>query len=206
MKASHMINKVILTYDKFTTGFSRRYYSILSKAKLQGHNNAIIGTNINFYGKSIIKIGPKAKIKIGDNFVCRSGSEYGVGVRQSKIQVADGATLTIGDNTGISNTNIACMKSISIGNNVNIGFETTIIDSDFHSISIADRLNHTDTANAKHRDVIIHDNVFIGARCLILKGVEIGENAVVAAGSVVATDIPANELWGGVLAKYIKSL
>lgn len=114
--------------------------------------------------------------------------------------------MIIGNDSGISNTNIACTLEIRIGNNVNIGFDTTIMDSDFHSTSPTDRLNHTDIINAKSKSIIIHDNVFIGAGCIIMKGVEIGENAVIAAGSIVTSNIPANELWGGNIARKIRDL
>lgn len=54
--------------------------------------------------------------------------------------------------------------------------------------------------------VIIGDNVYTGARVTILKGVTIGSNVIIATGSVVVSDIPSNEIWGGVPAKKIKSL
>ncbi|APU10090.1 hypothetical protein A5M85_07275 [Cellulophaga lytica] len=54
--------------------------------------------------------------------------------------------------------------------------------------------------------VIIGDNVYLGARVMILKGVNIGDNVVVAAGSIVTSNIPSNQLWGGVPAKKIKNL
>jgi acetyltransferase-like isoleucine patch superfamily enzyme len=48
--------------------------------------------------------------------------------------------------------------------------------------------------------------VFIGARCIILKGVTIGEKSIVAAGSVVTKNIPEGEVWGGNPAKFIKKI
>ena len=54
--------------------------------------------------------------------------------------------------------------------------------------------------------VIIEDTVFIGAKCIILKGVTIGQNSIVGAGSVVTKSIPADEIWGGNPAKFIRKL
>lgn len=54
--------------------------------------------------------------------------------------------------------------------------------------------------------MVIEDNVFIGARCIILKGVTIGENSIVGAGSVVTKSIPANEIWAGNPAKFIRKI
>lgn len=55
-------------------------------------------------------------------------------------------------------------------------------------------------------EVIVGENVYLGARVTILKGVQIGDNVIVAAGSVITKDIPSNELWGGVPAKKIKNI
>ena len=54
--------------------------------------------------------------------------------------------------------------------------------------------------------VIIEDNVFIGARSIILKGVTIGRNSIVGAGSVVTKSIPSNQIWGGNPAKFIRNI
>lgn len=56
------------------------------------------------------------------------------------------------------------------------------------------------------KPIVIRDGVWIGAKALILPGVTIGENAVVAGGSVVTKDVPANTLWGGSPAKLIRDL
>ena len=56
------------------------------------------------------------------------------------------------------------------------------------------------------KPIIIEDDVFIGARCLVLKGVTIGRGAMVGAGSVVTKNIPPCEIWAGNPAKYIKSI
>jgi acetyltransferase-like isoleucine patch superfamily enzyme len=54
--------------------------------------------------------------------------------------------------------------------------------------------------------VIIEDNVFIGAHSTILKGVTIGVNSVIGACSVVTKDIPANQIWAGNPARFIRAL
>lgn len=54
--------------------------------------------------------------------------------------------------------------------------------------------------------VIIEDNAFIGARSIILKGVTIGANSIIGAGSVVTKSIPANEIWAGNPAKFIRKI
>ena len=57
-----------------------------------------------------------------------------------------------------------------------------------------------------YKDIVVGQGSWIGARCTILPGVTIGEGCIIAAGSVVTTDIPQNTLYGGVPAKFIKNL
>ena len=66
--------------------------------------------------------------------------------------------------------------------------------TDFHSLDPIIRASSEDQKHKKCGPVVIEDNVFIGARCIILKGVTIGENSIVGAGSVVTKSIPANEI------------
>ena len=72
------------------------------------------------------------------------------------------------------------------------------MDTNFHSLDWKQRMNKsTDSANAKSAPVVLKNNVFIGAKTIILKGVTIGENSVIAAGSVVVKSIPDNCIAGG---------
>lgn len=86
---------------------------------------------------------------------------------------------------------------ITIGNHVLIGYNLLCIDTTSHSID--------GITPPKMAPIVIEDNVWIASNVTILAGVTIGKNAVIAAGSVVNKDIPANSLYGGVPAKCIKS-
>lgn len=61
-----------------------------------------------------------------------------------------------------------------------------------------------DKIDALSKPIVIEDDVFIGAHSIILKGVNIGQGAIIAAGSVVTKSIPAYETWGGNPAKKIR--
>lgn len=80
---------------------------------------------------------------------------------------------------------------------------TKIVDNDSHRISI-DVIERRKTPNSA--PIIIGDNVWVGMNALILKGVEIGENAIVAAYSVVTKNVPENTLVAGNPAKILKTL
>lgn len=148
-----------------------------------------------------------ANVQIGKAFICRG---YGGGIdmgNYSQIVVAKGAKLVIGDFCGISNTSIHCHQEITIGHHVNIGGGCKIFDTNFHSSDWRDRDDRKkDIENQRTAPVHIGDYVFIGTRSIICKGVTIGDHSIIAAGSVVVTDIPADEVWGGNPARFIKKL
>lgn len=95
---------------------------------------------------------------------------------------------------------LGCKKYIKVGHRVIVGPYTIIMDNDGHKV-VGDHIIEGDHA----KPIIIEDNVWIGARSTILKGVTIGKNSVVAAGSIVTKDVPANCLVGGVPARILKA-
>lgn len=95
------------------------------------------------------------------------------------------------------------MANIKILNNVKIG-GTCIYTSDFHSLNAEIRRSKEDLQQRKTAPVTIGNDVFIGAHCIILKGVSIGDNSIIGAGSVVTKSIPSGEIWAGNPAHFIK--
>lgn len=93
---------------------------------------------------------------------------------------------------------------MTIGKNVNIGSGCMIYDNDFHSLDYNERIHGDKNINVA--PIVIEDGAFIGAHSIILKGVTIGLHSVVGAGSVVTKSIPADEIWGGNPARFIKKL
>ena len=111
------------------------------------------------------------------------------------------AQLKIGDRTHIQDrTHINCANSITIGARCAISWDCEIMDTDIHKIIV----NQTVLENS--RPVVIGDRVWIGARAIILKGVNIGDGAIVAAGSVVTRDVPGRTLVAGNPAKVIREI
>ena len=100
---------------------------------------------------------------------------------------------------------IARSKAIRIGERCMLAPNVTIFDSDFH-ISWPPEKRHNTWETDIDADVTLERNVWVGTGAIILKGVTIGENSVIAAGSVVVHDIPPNCVAGGNPARVIKSL
>ncbi|WP_431293731.1 acyltransferase [Pedobacter sp. P26] len=111
-----------------------------------------------------------------------------------------GSQLIIGRNVGMSGGTISCSLYIEIGDNVLIGSGAAITDSDAHPIN---PMLRNDSSQILMAPVVIGNDVFIGARAIILKGVNIGKGAVIGAGSVVARDVPEMMIVAGNPAKII---
>lgn len=86
------------------------------------------------------------------------------------------------------------------------GGGTSVYTTDFHSLDMNIRRTDDDMKNRKCSPVVIGDDVFIGAKCIILKGVTIGDGAIIGAGSVVTKNIPACQIWAGNPAKFIRKI
>ncbi len=147
-------------------------------------------------------------ISIGNNCIINNSLKSNpVGYSHRSIIIAyKNAVLHIGDNVGMSHVTIIATKEIQIDDGVMLGGGVNIYDSDFHSLNYTFRGTIDDFKYALSSSVHICKNAFIGTQTTILKGVTIGENSIVGACSLVTKDIPANEIWGGVPAKFIKKL
>lgn len=100
----------------------------------------------------------------------------------SKINIGKDATLTIGDNFGISGcSEITCNKSITFGNDCLLSWDVLIMDTDLHKIKVLGKYGVVN----KSKPIIIGNHVWIGCRCVLLKGVIIGDNNVIAANSTI---------------------
>ncbi len=115
-----------------------------------------------------------------------------------------GARIILGDGCGLNGTSItARTKMVRIGRNVLIGPDCMIVDSDFHDPWPPEG-RESRPGFERDADVVIGENVWIGARSIILKGVVIGANALVGAGSVVISSVPPNSLVVGNPARVVK--
>lgn len=167
-----------------------------------------LGTNVLFKRVPILVKVKGANIVFGNNIIINSDNNgYHLNMFAKCKIVADkkDAFISIGNNTRIHGTCLHAFKKIKIGNNCLIAANTNIIDSNGHELSfdnVANRINTID----KGKEIIIEDNVWIGANCLILGGISIGAGSIIAANSVVKSDIPSMCIAGGNPAQIIKKI
>lgn len=186
--------------------FRIKLYPILNRVLLK-HYGAELGDNIVITGKlNLLVDRANNKIKIGNNFYFSSGDSVNpiASNLQGAIYLENGAILNIGNNVGMSSTRMWIHDSITIGNNVKIGACVLITDTDVHPINYIKR--RTLNNGVKSAPIVIEDDAWIGAHCVILKGVTIGARSIIGAGSVITKNIPADCIAAGNPCKPIKKL
>lgn len=179
---------------------------IVTRILLKG--NGVMYKDLHTKGIPYVMVARGGRMQVGKNFRMNNGiTGNPIGCYQRCTFFVDrNATLTIGENVGMSQAALICHMSITVGNNVKIGGGVCVYDTDFHSLDPQIRKSKEDMKHKAMEPVVIHDNAFIGAHSIILKGVEVGENSIVGAGAVVTKSIPANQIWAGNPAKFIRTI
>jgi acetyltransferase-like isoleucine patch superfamily enzyme len=156
----------------------------ISMRSVDGH-----GKHLRIDGK--LRVTNEGCITIGDRFRTRG---------KVSLNCEQGGTLTIGNNVFINEgSEIATTHCVSIGDNALIGPEVRFMDSDYHDV-------YDHTKPGKKAPIIVGKNVWIAARAMILKGVTIGDGAVVAAGAIVSKNVPPRAIVAGNPAQVIRRL
>ena len=163
---------------------------ISKKAIIDVKGKLIIGNKENSKSKmeTRVSLNENAKMDVNGNLSVGSGSD---------IRVFKNARLEIGSGYINGYSQIVCEKKIRIGKDVAIAREVVIRDTDAHDILYE--------GYQKEKEVNIGNHVWIGAKAMIMKGVTIGDGAIIAAGAIVTKDVPARSLVAGVPAKVIKT-
>jgi maltose O-acetyltransferase len=144
------------------------------------------------------------QVSLGSDITIGYGLSAILGDGMVRLKARGGeARIHVGDGTAISNnTQVFAEQSIMIGARCLIGDGVLIFDSDFHDLSAEGRHQGLAVTAA----VVLEDNVFIGSRAIILKGVTIGKDSIIGAGSVVVRSIPPGVIAAGNPAKVIRPL
>ncbi len=181
---------------KYFQRFRLKYFEYKSNNLGNIEGNPTILQPTLFLGRG--KFNFKGKVQLGyfpSPFFYTGNIHLEARTKESKIE--------FGNNVFINNNFVVISeKSIKIGDNALIGTNVEIADSDFHNIIPTERFGGDHFTEG----VEIKNNVWLGSNVKILKGVTIGENSVIANGSIVTKSIPANVVAGGIPAKVIKQI
>lgn len=137
---------------------------------------------------SIVRVHPEGRLR------CEGVVSLQRGVRI----VVDSGLLQLGHGVNVNGfTKILVRERVSIGNFCNISWNTQLLDNDFHPITV------DGVEQPVSGPIVLEDRAWVGTGAIVLKGVTIGESAVVAAGSVVTRDVPAKSVVAGSPAKVV---
>ena len=203
------MNKVICSSFAGIFNLSQKAYLENKKRKIESYSNVSLGKEARICNNAEVTNGV-GEIYIGERtWLCGIINMF---PHNKDCRFAIGEDGYIGDGT-----RIWCSNKIIIGDRVLIAHNVNIFDTTTHPIDKNIRYIHE---NAVKNDglptekydtigeapIIIEDDVWIGCNAIILKGVKIGEGAIVSAGSVVTKDVPPNSMVAGNPAKVIKNL
>jgi acetyltransferase-like isoleucine patch superfamily enzyme len=161
-----------------------------------------VGNSLSVKGP--FRIRNSGQIQVGDSCIVDSSKE-----RPVRLDVGNRAVLKIGDgvyfNEGV---HIVCNISVTIGARCLIASDVVILDDDGHPVAWRARHDHwpVKPEDRLGAPVVIADNVWVGTRAIILKGVHIGEGSVIGAGAVVTHDVPPAVVAAGTPARVIREI
>lgn len=117
-------------------------------------------------------------ITVGDDLLVHSGPQF-----RTRLGAGPDGVLRLGDRVFVNEgASVYAMREISVGSDVRIAPQVFIYDADFHAVAPG--------SEQKIAPIVIGRNVWIGARAIVLPGVEIGDHSVVGAGAVVKHSVP----------------
>lgn len=194
------VAKIFHIIDLIKINLYRSYYTLITLTKYCLYPKVSFGRKISFIGLPKFRNKPGGCITIGNycTFLSTSTSNM-IGINRPCIITTQtsNAEVIIGNHCGFSGTVIGAFIRIELQDNVRCGANTLITDSDWHT---------DDPRSVKPRPILIEKNVWLGEGVKVLKGVTIGENTVIGAGSIVTKSIPANVIAAGNPCRVIKSL
>jgi len=208
----NIINKIISFRNKYDIKFFiyEKFSKIIGQINIF-INKLIYGSKFNIsepynvWGVMRIMIHGSGKIEIKKNFHAVSDRRRSTITLYSpcNLNVIGKGEIFIDEHVGLNGTTIVSKEKIFIGKNTMIAPNTIIIDHDAHNLwPLEDRWKN----EGKSSKISIGENVWIGMNSIILKGVEIGNGAAIAAGSVVTKNCESNTLYAGNPAKKIKKI
>ena len=165
------------------------------------------GRDWRIFGRPILQRHRRSQINVGDGLSLRSWPRSNPLAPTAPVVLSTrraDAELTIGDDCGFTGTTLVAADRVVIGDRVLVGGNASIVDFDFHPLTPEARAENINAGTAA--PIVIEDDVFVGVDALILKGVTVGEGAVVGAGSVVTQDVSPRTVVAGNPATVVRTL
>lgn len=192
----NLIKKIFRAFAFINAKIRVYYYNQISDILIEGNKPSIIQ--------------PQFRKGTG-RFICGHGVQMGVhkvfgyfeGLTYIDLRAKE-SIFKVNNNVTINNNfRVTCASSgIEIGDNTLIGVNVQLIDADFHSLDPQKRTS----GEYEKKPIVIGKNVWIGNNVIVLKGVQVGDNSIIAANSVVVKSIPENSIAAGNPAKVVKEL
>jgi acetyltransferase-like isoleucine patch superfamily enzyme len=174
---------------------------ILYREPLMRYRCASVGRRLQLEGP-IPEMHGNGRIEIGDDVRIGDRCTWVVG-----FKVSENPELIIGNRVSVNYQNlISVAKSLQIGDDTMIAANVQIFDNISHPLSPSRRLRHDPFTLEESAPVLIGKNCWVGTNSIVMRGVTIGDNSVVAAGSIVTKSVPPNTLVAGNPAAPIKQI
>lgn len=172
-------------FRAFVCVFKTAYWKLKYGQRLE------IGSPQALY-KAHISVDKNAKMILGSHLQNYNGGLYLSCVNEGVLRMGNHCKFN-------ANVCITCVKKITIGENCRFANNLVMIDHDHNLEDVTGSLAKKNTPEGYEEfpgeEIVIGNGVWVGANCTILKGVHIGDNAVIAAGSVVRKDVPADTIY-----------
>ena len=187
--------------------FIKKVYLCVQRLRFQWRRGLSLGKGVAIYGTPVILLRNGGKAVIGDHVTLNSWNKsYHLNMFAPVKIIADrpSATISIGERTRIHGTCLHARSGISVGKRCLIAANCQIVDANGHDLSFADPQNRINT-HGQAEEIIIEDDVWIGAGTTVLPGVRIGRGSIIGAGSVVTKSIPSMVVAAGNPARIMGS-
>lgn len=178
----------------------RRFLAGIARIRLAGKVSLALGARSRIR-LDLVTSTPNCAVSVGDDCIINARLSFD----------RSGAQFRCGSRCYIGASHIVMAERVELGDDVVISWGVSIVDHNSHSLEWSERAadvmdwhsGKKDWRNVKIAPVTIHDKVWIGFNAIILKGVTIGEGAVIAAGAVVTRDVAPYTVVGGNPARAI---